>query len=256
MRKKVAVYTAIFGGYDSLVVSNGDFKHLNNQIKVDYYCFTDNLKLHNDLYTTIYKKPVFKSNSLNNRYLKIILPEELNSYDVVIYHDGSLSIIPERVFEILKYLQDAEMACYKHPQRNCVYDEIKACVKLRKENRVKLLFYAVYLFLSNVKAHSGLYENGMLVRNVKKYNESNLGFAWWNQVKKKIGRDQLSLPLCIKKTKSKIDIVPGSGFFNEFTNFVGHKSRKRIKRSRIDNIFDNLIYKTVNILKSLRKNDF
>ena len=83
---KVAVYTCITGGYDSLkdpLVVNKD---------VDYICFTDNARLNSNVWKirSIPEELKMLSNVKKQRIVKICPHRYLPEYDVSVWIDGNI----------------------------------------------------------------------------------------------------------------------------------------------------------------------
>lgn len=220
MPLKIAVYTAIFGQYDHLLPPANINRESDNEI--DYFCFTDDRSARFDVYKPVYFSRKYRNNVLNNRFLKIFIPPSLNRYDYVIYHDGSLRIDHSRIREAVAFLKDGVMATFLHPERSCVYDELAAGIKYKKENTLRFLLYAVVLWLRNFPANAGLNENTLLVRKPERYNSSRLKDFWWFDVRYLIKRDQVSLKHALDKSHESVDILPGCRVENPFSEYTPH----------------------------------
>ena len=79
---KVAIYRCIFSSYDFILP---ELKVYEN---IDYYLFTDIEDLDIYPYKTVVVDSKYDSPSLDNRFIKIILPDILASYDTTIYIDN------------------------------------------------------------------------------------------------------------------------------------------------------------------------
>lgn len=193
---KIAVYTVQIGNYDTLVdpaVVDNDY---------DYFCFSDH-----DIKSNIWKiiklnEDIFPKN-LNNvrksRWVKTHPHILLKDYDITIYIDSNLHILRSIKDFINNISIDSGWLLFKHPWRDCIYDEV---IEL---NKWKVDYVAVnkwYKKLENegYPHHNGLTENNFMIRlNNDKINKLNE--LWWDIICNESYRDQLSLMYIFWKYK-------------------------------------------------------
>jgi hypothetical protein len=203
---KYVVYTAIFNNYDTLK------EPLCKSSEIDYVCFTDNYKLKSKIWRIIYYNNTKLSASLNNRYLKILGPyNELKDYDYSIYIDGSILIKKDLSILFLKNIENP-LVNFKHPQRNCLYDEIEQCLVERRGNIQGLYRQALYYLKMEMPYNYQLSDNKVFLRNHHSDIIRKVMFEWWEEVQRFSGRDQVCLPYILwrndlqyKFFKEKID---------------------------------------------------
>ena len=105
----------------------------------------------------------------------------------------------------IKQLPDikADIAFYKHDQRDCIFDEAQACIKLNKDDHKKITKYISGH--SSFPKHAGLWACGVIYRRntpeVRKLCED-----WWQEILMGTRRDQISLPIVLERN----NIVPTS----------------------------------------------
>src|SRR5690348_15337130 len=106
---KVAVYTAIIGGYDD------PKPFIGKSVSCDYFLFTDNAKLP-DQFKHLSPRMQAKWYKLHPH---ILFPD----YDLAIWIDGSAVVHSYKFVEkMISELGESEMMCFKHPEgRNCIY---------------------------------------------------------------------------------------------------------------------------------------
>lgn len=183
------IYTCITGGYDTLddpsFVSEG----------FDYICFTDNPNQKSNVWEIrpIPEELLSLSKVRQQRYIKINPHKYLSEYELSIWVDGKINVIGD-LNKLVKYCK--EPGCYiyapLHPQRNCIYDELKACVNAKKDDpdimRKQIKEYEEEGFPRNF----GLLQSNILIRHHN--NEKCISFMqqWWREVRMKSFRDQLS----------------------------------------------------------------
>ena len=121
-------YTCITGDYDTLknptIISKG----------FDYICFTDNP---NNLISDVWEiRPIpdkFNLNISDVKKQKLIKwrPDLLfDQYENSIWVDGNIQI----KCDLNKYLTDNLISIIKHPERNDIYQEGAACIRLQKDS--------------------------------------------------------------------------------------------------------------------------
>ena len=137
LRKKVIVYTAVFGSKDNIL---DPIRYPN----VDYVCFTDN-----DFKSEVWKVILqpsqdsrtfpFLSPRMSARKFKILPHTFLNNYHSSLWIDGNVRLMANPIELINTFLIDSNMACFAHPKRKCIYSEARpASKRLGSEWRHKL----------------------------------------------------------------------------------------------------------------------
>jgi hypothetical protein len=107
------------------------------------------------------------------------------------------------------YLNDSDIALFKHPERNCVAEEGELIKQVNFDHhnlvQEQMDFYFGY---EKYPSNNGLYELPCRVqRNSRKIQEAML--LWWEQICMFSSRDQLSLPYVLWKNDIKPAIMPG-----------------------------------------------
>lgn len=138
----------------------------------------------------LFKYDRFKDERRNSRIQKMLPHLYMNS-EYSIYIDGNIRLLktPEELIE--KHLKDYDIAVYKHPTRDCLYDEAKKCAVLKLDDPETIIEQAKYYEDSGFAKHRGLAECGIIFRRhtdkVREFNE-----AWWAQYCRFSVRDQIS----------------------------------------------------------------
>lgn len=159
------IYTAITNNYD-------------NQRK-DIKCFTEDI--------------------LNNPFLSAkkykILSHLFDFDEWSIWVDGHLNLPAEKQKDLTSKVESSgkEIGVFKHPWRDCIYDEAKVIIEKQLDDEVIVNHQVEKYRSEDYPEHNGLYACGILVRrhteNVKKLNEK-----WWDEISQGSIRDQLSFP--------------------------------------------------------------
>lgn len=192
---RIVVYTAIFNNYDWLkdpvVVSDG----------VDYICYTDSDTVKSKTWKIVKVNPDGQSPSLLNRKIKLLYPyTELKDYDYSLYVDGSVMIKDDVGLFLHQYINDdLVMINFRHPHNDCIYEEIKRCLRRGSGDPIKLKEqYKIYK-KDAMPEHAGLSDNKVILR----YHHSDLGKClmedWYSHVVNYSGRDQTCLSYVLYK---------------------------------------------------------
>lgn len=200
-----AVYTVITGGYDTLkepfIKSEG----------WDYICFTDDPGLTSDVWKIVQidedLKIQFPNKQRLQRRLKILASVYLPEYKYTIYIDGSTQQLLDFNWLLQEIGYKGGIALKKHGKRNCVYEEVAACVRMNKDSRAVLMeqmeHYSKYC---KYPINNGLYESGILIReNCDAVNF--MCYYWWGQLERYSVRDQISLPVAIRYSNPKCELI-------------------------------------------------
>jgi hypothetical protein len=196
--KKIQVYSSITANYD---------KHINDNRR---------LFLH-------YSK--FKDPRLNAKIYKI-LPHYFMDTDFSIWIDGNvrLNCKPELLIDMM---EDKDIMVFRHPNRNCIYQEAAICKKLKLDdeqvidtqmNRYKELKWSEEMGLGSCRI--------IVRRHVK--NIETLNCKWWAEITSSSIRDQLSFPIVFDKNIKYIE-HPDS-YDNQYFTVLPHRQLNWIQR--------------------------
>lgn len=206
--KKIAVITSSFG----LTMK------LSNPIKrfdtCDYICFSNDIipDDHNSDWV-IKKGPEFSldpsfSNRRNAKIYKILPNLFLPDYEYYIWLDPTHELIVDPVALIEQYLNDFDIAVFRHNERHCIYDEAKVIKKLKIEYSDIIKRQVRYYKSLSYPRHNGLYE---LPCRIQRNNAEThrMGLCWWEQICQFSSRDQVSFPFVINQLGIPVNILPG-----------------------------------------------
>lgn len=200
-KPKLAVYTCISGGYDSLITP----ENLNPEW--DYILFTD-ANLVGESNYQIRNLPHFDNDPVRMaRFVKLNPHIVLSDYDYSIWIDGNVLLKNNGFFAYVNELinSDYEICFRKHPDRNCVYEEILKCQELNKDD-FGIMQYQTNRYLNFGFAKDlGLYETNVIFRKhtdkIKEFNST-----WWNELANGSRRDQLSVSYALNLSKPKFTL--------------------------------------------------
>lgn len=219
---RIAVYTCVFGRYDSLQ------EPIIKPNNIDYYIITDQNVSRNSLWKTIPWEQ-YCSNELSdaekNRFFKMHPECVFSKYKYSIYIDGNVKVISD-LTPYVKLLGEVGIGFHYHNQRQCAYKEleaIKLAYKVRKEDADG---YKMYLQEKGFPEDYGLLECNVIVREHNNPICRKVMEEWWKQFLNRIKRDQVSLPFVLFSNNIKVDSVAVLGedvYSNYSFRIVKHK---------------------------------
>jgi glycosyltransferase involved in cell wall biosynthesis len=189
-KKDITVVTAITGKKDSL-------EPQPQYPGVDYVAFLDeNVK--DEQWNVRRACNKFAKPVMNAKIHKILTHKYVDT-EYIVWQDGNM-ILKQDPHELVKIMGDKDFAFFKHPGRDCLFDEADACINLNKgvvtEIGEQVKDYSKQMF----PTHAGLTEmTAFIRRNNKKTND--LFEKWWVEITRYSNRDQISFPVVFKGKK-------------------------------------------------------
>jgi hypothetical protein len=147
----------------------------------------------------------------------------LSSADYSVWIDGSQQLKQIGVYRDLINKLDPNklLFTFKHPQRNCIYQELMACQKLSKDNPRLMREQIKAYRAEGYPPYNGLVETACVVRkNCKEVAEFNR--YWWLQLDTYSYRDQLSFNYVAHKLDFDYGHVDGCRFRSPYFNCQRH----------------------------------
>lgn len=195
--KKIVIYTCVTGGYDDLP------EPVFQKENVKYVAYTDNKSLKSkiweirDIPESLKGKPC----PYINRYIKLHSNEFFSDYDFAIYVDGNVKVVTDITTYLGLINPEIGLATYRHCVRDCLYEEAKACLLLKKGNKKNIKKQIKQYKKEGLPAHFGLFECTLLFIKIGEKSEQ-LFDLWWDElIRSNSGRDQLALPYVVWKLK-------------------------------------------------------
>lgn len=217
-KNKKVVYTCIFGEYDTL----RDPQYVNPDW--DYVCFTDQYfptkvwqlrPIPKDALQEEKKKVQRKIKLLPNRYLK--------DYDLSIWIDGNLQLLVDPQKLVIEN-EHKFLTTLAHPERVCLYDELDACERLKKDVPEKMKEIRNLLMKDRYPKKNGLAQTGVIIRDHNDDGVSSLCEHWWSYLKQYSHRDQTVFNYVLWKFPNmakKVNIFSARSLFTDFA-FYSH----------------------------------
>ncbi|MBO7719051.1 MAG: glycosyltransferase, partial [Methanosphaera sp.] len=217
--KKMVVYTAVTGTYDEPLIPQERIEGF------DYICFTDNPFLKSDFWDI---RPI-ECDELNAtqtaRMYKILAHKYLSDYDYSLWIDTNIEIIGDIRDFINKYSIENKLLAFKHPQRDCIYDEADECLRLKKDDMDNIIPQINRYKQEGYPEHNGLISSGILFRKHNDPDVIRLMEDWFGQLLEGSYRDQLSFNYVCYKNNFKYDATDSYIFKNEYFQIHDHLSQ-------------------------------
>lgn len=222
LKGKLVVYTALFGDYDDLQSPPNDTNGC------DFICFTDQ-NLHIPGWKMIFVPSQNNSSLMMNRQYKMLPHKYLKQYDQSLYVDSNIKITTNPKFLAEKYLTDSNLACPRHPERDCIYDEIAACVTSSKITPLEAIELTNKYQALDFPRGMGLTENNIIFRRHNDKDLIELMESWWELLNEGPQRDQLILFFLLWQKNHKITKTKEtSRNNNRYFKYCFHKDYKNL----------------------------
>jgi len=210
-------YTVIFGGYDTL-----------RPTKWSGFCISDGIEVVEgwtliwdlQLLTTFMIGPHRRSRLGKILPLRYFAEVKLTLPEFTLYHDGNVELLvpPE---QFLDFLGDCDIAAFRHPQRECVYDEAAKCIECLADEPSVIQTQVDKYRSEGYPESRGLFVGGVLVRrDTPQIRE--LSELWWQELQQHSCRDQLSLNYALWKLGIECATIPGHLWDNQLFRVHSH----------------------------------
>lgn len=232
-KKKVAIYTCIYGGYEASLRTFAETQKALD-IEFDFYCFTDNQSVINGgkNWNVVHFEPCKRYchcsavhyDTLGKMHNVALIRSQphlidcLKAYDACIYIDGNCVINDQHFFEkiVNNEFGAPKLIISQHPDRNCVYEEARISMCMAKYNNTDLNKQIETYYAEKYPQNNGLYWNGLMVY-IDHTNEMFEPFydLWSQELLKYVfcneksyhAQGQVSLPFVLWKTGFHCDNV-------------------------------------------------
>jgi hypothetical protein len=197
---KVVVYTAITGGRDTLV-EPPSFEG------VRYVAFLDRDSPPNGWMI----RPVcdlFRDPCRNAKIHKVLAHMYFPDVAVTLWVDGNIILKAPIDKLVEECLQTSDMAIFRHPERDCIYDEAEYCIANRLDNPETIKAQMTRYRAAGYPPHNGLALAGVLLRRHTPAMAA-LNNTWWAEICAGSRRDQLSFNYAVHTQSLKLNLIPG-----------------------------------------------
>ena len=219
VKNKIVVYTCISGNYDSLK------DIVKKEPDIDYICFT-NQDIISDTWE-IRKIPEYLESLEQTkiaRCIKILPHLFLPEYEISVWVDGNIQVLGNTNKFINENLIGYLSMC-KHPDRICTYQEAEAIINFKKDTS-DIVNKQIEEYRNNgFPENNGMIQSNVIIRKHNNEKYINIGNLWWNEVRKKSKRDQLSFNYSIWNKDIEINIMKPSIISSEYFQIWTHTDR-------------------------------
>ena len=234
MSSKIAIYTSIFGGYDSLIEHEIKFPG------IDFICFADR-QIESKTWNVIQYPKIYSDSNRNAKKFKILPHRYLKEYDYSIWIDGNM-IVKENPIELINlYLSDSNVAFFSHANnvldsRNCIYQEAQYILDIGhknyqqrpdrgnlcyKDNPALITAQVEKYKNAGYPSNNGLITGMVIVRKHMEEDSINTMEDWWTEIQYNSKRDQLSFNYCAWKNNLNFKYLPGDSRDNKYFKNLG-----------------------------------
>lgn len=136
--------------------------------------------------------------------------------------DGCFMLIDNNVDRMMEEnLQEADICVFKHRRRNCIAEEVAACIEQKKDDEKVMVNQVERYFREGYPRDNGLAETTAILR---RHNKATTAFneLWWHEISNGSVRDQLSFDYVAWKLGIKYDVFPGSIGKNLYFKWFRH----------------------------------
>lgn len=185
------VYTCLFGYSESF----NDLVY-DPDPSIDFICFTDMPDLKSDSWRIQYVPRNDFDPARAAKQRKILPHHFLQDYAASLYIDNTVRLTssPAKIFELLD-LSLSPLVCFRHPWRQCVYEEAREVVArgfaTAKCVNAQMKYYRALRYPED----NGLWKGAFLLRRHLDPELIEMMETWFAHVRLYSHRDQLSLPV-------------------------------------------------------------
>ena len=133
----------------------------------------------------------------------------LPGYDYYVWHDAHCEIKVDPADIAAEYLRDADIAVFRHVERDCSYAELQVLASRNLDTGENLMNTLNFLQQRQWPLHGGLYElSSFIYRPTPQVQR--LMLTWWELISKYTSRDQVLFPYACALHRVKVAILPGA----------------------------------------------
>lgn len=204
---KIAIITSLIG-FEGATIRDPSYRTWD----VDYFAFVDrqhDCKVWKQLPAYKFSTDKNYQGRRNAKLAKVLGSLLLSDYDAYIWHDPYCEVVEPPINIVENFLCSSDICLFKHPERNCVYDEIEILRERNLDTQENLNATKQFLENNNYPKNAGLYElTSFAYRNSFEMKQCML--TWYELICRYSSRDQLTFPYALAKHNIKPNLFPGS----------------------------------------------
>jgi hypothetical protein len=186
---KRVVYTCLFGKYERL-----NEQTIAKKSDIPFVCFTDQTYLASKTWSIRNVRLLGIDSTRESRRLKILPHIFLPEFDESLYIDNSviLKMAPNAIFETYLQSDAPNFVCFRHPERDCIYEEAEEIIRRDIDLEVKVREQMDHYRAHGYPAHAGLIASTFILRRHQEIDVKATCELWFSHVLRYSKRDQLS----------------------------------------------------------------
>lgn len=191
---RLVVYTSLFGTYDDLFLPSAAQTQ-----GCDFVVFTDQPNI----------PPPWRRGPISyvapcqtrqSRFYKLLPHRLFPQYEWSLYVDANIDIRVNPIEFFERYCAlDSDFFVFRHPSRVSILEELGACIGLRKDDAELMVRQVAQYLQSGFRQAFQLTENNVLLRRHNDPDLAELSESWWEEVRSKSRRDQLSFSYVVER---------------------------------------------------------
>ncbi len=212
---RVVVYTAIFGGKD-------DLREARPFPGVDYVCFTDDETLTSSTWKIVHVEATSGSPRMQAKTYKVLPHRSFPDHDCSLWVDATHLPTVDPRYLVCRYLEKSDIALFRHPRRDCLYDEMDACLKYGKGDAGQIERQREQYLRDGYPRRNGLATCTVVLRRHHARHVVEAMEDWWQEICSHSIRDQLSFNYVAHGHGLKYAVIPGHVYRNHYFEFSEH----------------------------------
>lgn len=221
LRRRIVVYTALFGDYDEFIEPPSGIRDC------DFVMYTDNFNIKSHVYKIIYTKSQFSDTNRSAKIYKILPHRYFPEYEYSLWIDANVLLKTKNIKQLFDhYLSNNDIAFVKHPERDCIYDELQACLEQNRDDPNVMKKQIERYRKDGYPKHYGLISGTVILRRHNKPEIIKVDEEWWSEIQQFSKRDQLSFNYIAWKNKLNYTLMDVLLWDNEYFKLIDHKNKK------------------------------
>jgi len=199
-RRKIAVYTALTGGFDQFIPP----LHVHDD--VDYFVFTDGALPNAAPFVARPPRYADVTTRRTARFVKTNPGLYLADYDIVIWIDANV-VMTSGLQPFLDTMEEtnADLGVIHHSVRTSYVDEAAECARIGADDKA-IIEEQVALYRSVSVPETGLIETNFMIARLDRPKVRHFYNLWWREIASHSLRDQISVNFAAYE--SGIKVVP------------------------------------------------
>lgn len=123
-----------------------------------------------------------------------------------IYIDGNMSLLKDPTLLVKRYLKNHDIVLFKHPKRDCIYDEATRCAVSSLDDPETIIEQVSRYERAGYAKHKGLCECGVIIRRHTP-EVIALNNAWFAEYCRGSVRDQISFMYAVDQVGLRVNML-------------------------------------------------